>query len=149
MTHQQAAARARAFVPAIVARAAAAEAQRRQPEETIREFVDAGLVRLLTPARWGGYELGFDAFVDAVIEIAKADGSAGWCYSFLVSHSWLLAQFPEQAQREVWANDPDSLMATSLVPAGHAPPTPGGFRVRRNLPWSNRVDPTGWGTRVR
>ncbi len=144
MTYQEAVARARALVPAIVARAAAAEAQRRQPEETIREFVDAGLVRLLTPARWGGYELGFDAFVDAVIEIAKADGSAGWCYSFLVSHSWLLAQFPEQAQREVWANDPDALMATSFVPAGQATPTAGGFRLSGNWPWSSGIDHSGW-----
>src|SRR5947207_5895326 len=90
MTHEEAVARARALAPAIRERAPAAEAQRRQPKETIQEIIDAGLVRLLMPRRWGGYELPFDALVDSAIEIARADASAGWCYSFLVAHAWLL-----------------------------------------------------------
>src|SRR5262249_61623319 len=87
MTYEEAVARARALAPGVRERAPDAEALRRQPEETIQEIIGAGLVRLLTPARWEGYELGFDAFVDSVIEVGKADGSAAWCYSFLNIHS--------------------------------------------------------------
>ena len=101
MTHEEAVLRARALAPIIQERAATAEAQRRQPDKTIEDIINAGLVRLLTPVRWGGHELSFDAFVDSVIELAKADGSAGWCYSLNI-HSWVMAAFPEQAQREVW-----------------------------------------------
>src|SRR5438093_11090111 len=115
MRHEEAVARARALAPAIGERAAAAEAQRRQPEETIQEVIDAGLVRLLMPRRWGGYELPIDTLVDAVVEIAKVDASAGWCCSFLMDHAWLLAHFPEEAQHDVWASHPDALLGAAFA----------------------------------
>src|SRR5579884_4115643 len=119
-TVHEAVARARALVPAIQQRATQAESLRRQPQETIQEIIKAGLVRLLMPRRWGGYELTFDALADSVIEIGKADASAAWCYSFLIVHSWLLALFPDGAQRDVWEEDPDAPVASSFVPVGKA-----------------------------
>jgi 3-hydroxy-9,10-secoandrosta-1,3,5(10)-triene-9,17-dione monooxygenase len=144
MTHEEAVARARALAPAIRERAALAEAQRRQPEETIQEILDAGLVRLLMPRRWGGYELPPDALVDSTIEIAKADASAGWCYAFLLIHVWVLAHFPDEAQRDVWASNPDTPIATSFVPAGRFTPVEGGYRLSGNWPWSSGVDHCEW-----
>lgn len=144
MTHEEAVARARALVPAIRERATAAETQRRQPEETIQEIIDAGLVRLLMPRRWGGYELPFAALADSVIEIAKADGSAGWCYAFLVVHPWVLAHFPDEAQRDVWANNPDTPIATTFAPAGRFTSVEGGYRLSGNWPWSSGVDHCEW-----
>lgn len=142
MTHKEAVARARA--PAIREWAAVAEAQRRQPEETIQEILDAGLVRLLMPRRWGGYELPLDALVDSVIEIARPDASAGWCYAFLVAHPWVLAHFPDEAQHDVWANNPDALLATSFAPVGHFTSAEGGYRLSGNWPWSSGVDHCEW-----
>ena len=49
--------RARALVPAVRTRARQAEQLRRLPEETFREFQEAGLFRALQPARFGGFEL--------------------------------------------------------------------------------------------
>ncbi len=144
MTDEEAVLRARALAPAIRERAATAEVQRRQPDETIEDIINAGLVRLLTPVRWGGHELSFDGFVDSVIEIAKADGSAGWCYSFLIIHSWVMATFPEQAQREVWGNNPDALLATSLIPAGRTVRVEAGYLLSGNWPWSSGVDYCEW-----
>ena len=144
ITHEEAVARAHALAPAIRERAAAAEAQRRQPEETIQQIVEAGLVRLLIPARWGGHELSFDAFVDSVLEIAKADGSAGWCYSFLVAQAWLLAHFPEEAQRVVWACNPVALFASSLAPVGRFTRVEGGYRLSGNWAWCTGVDYCDW-----
>lgn len=144
MTHEEAVARARALAPAIRERAAVAEAQRRQPEETIQEILDAGLVRLLMPRRWGGYELPVDALVDSAIEIARADASAGWCYSFLVAHAWLLAHFPDEAQHDVWISNPDALIATSFAPVGHFTQVDGGYQLSGNWPWSSGVDHCEW-----
>src|SRR5260370_32879008 len=134
MTYEKAVSLARALAPAIAERAAEAEAQRRQPEQTIQAIVDAGLVRLLTPTRWGGHALGCNAFVDSTIEIAKADASAGWCYALLVGHSLMLAQFPEEAQRDVWADDPDALMSSSFPPMGQLTPTRVSRLSRRRRP---------------
>lgn len=144
MTHEEAVARARALAPAIRERAPAAETLRRQPKETIEEIIDAGLVRLLMPRRWGGYELPFDVLVDSAIEIARADASAGWCYSFLVAHAWLLAHFPDEAQRDVWASNPDDLISTSFAPVGHFTRVEGGYQLSGNWPWSSGVDHCQW-----
>jgi 3-hydroxy-9,10-secoandrosta-1,3,5(10)-triene-9,17-dione monooxygenase len=85
--------RARICAAATRERAVEAEKARRQPVETIQELTGSGLTRLLTPKRWGGYELDFATVVEAVYEISKADASAGWCYSFLLLHNWLLAHY--------------------------------------------------------
>ena len=144
MSHEEAISRARALVPAIQERAALAETQRRQPEETIQELVDAGLIRLLVPARWGGYEFPVSPTVNLIIEIGKADASAGWCTSFLISHAWVIMRFPEQAQREVWADDPDALIVTSFAPAGQFTPVEGGYRLSGTWSWSSAVDYGEW-----
>jgi 3-hydroxy-9,10-secoandrosta-1,3,5(10)-triene-9,17-dione monooxygenase len=144
MTYERAISLARTLAPAIAERAAAAEVQRCQPRETIQEIVDAGLVRLLTPARWGGHELSFNAFADSIIEIAKADGSAGWCYAFLIVHSWIMAHFPEEAQHDVWANDPDALIAASFFPTEQVVRTDGGCLLSGSWPWSSGIDHSSW-----
>ncbi|MBV9230642.1 MAG: acyl-CoA dehydrogenase family protein [Chloroflexi bacterium] len=144
LTHEEAVVRARGLAPAIRERAATAEAQRRQPEATIQAIVDAGLVRLLMPRRWGGYELPLDALVNSAIEIARADASAGWCYAFLVAHPWVLAHFSDEAQRDVWTHRPDALIATSFAPAGHFTSVEGGYRLSGNWPWSSGVDHCAW-----
>lgn len=145
MTPEEVAAQAQALASAIRERAATAEALRRQPEETIKEIIDAGLVRLLTPACWGGHELNFNVYIDSVLEIARADASTGWCYSFFIMHSWMLAHFSEEAQRDVWANNPDALITTSFAPVGHVMPTAnGGYLLNGNWPWSSGVDSSDW-----
>ncbi len=144
LTYEDAVARARALAPAIEKRAAAAEALRRQPMETIQEIVDAGLVRLLVPRRWGGDELSIDALIDSAIEIAKADASAAWCYAFLVIHGCFLAHFPEQAQRDVWTSNLDAMIVTTLAPAGHFSRVDGGYQLSGNWAWSSGVDHCQW-----
>src|SRR5215470_10208867 len=118
MTYEKAVSLARELAKSIGRRAADAEAQRRLHDETIQEIVATGLVRLLTPARFGGHELSLNACVDSTLEIAKADASTGWCYSLFIVHSWMLAQFPEQAQYDVWRENPDALITTSFAPGG-------------------------------
>lgn len=144
LTYEEAVARARALASAIEKRAPAAEALRRQPMETIGEFVDAGLVRMLVPKRWGGYELSIDVLIDSAIEIAKADASAAWCYAFLIIHGCFLAHFPELAQRDVWTSNPDALMVATLAPAGHFKRVDGGYQLSGNWAWSSGVDHCQW-----
>jgi 3-hydroxy-9,10-secoandrosta-1,3,5(10)-triene-9,17-dione monooxygenase len=144
MTYERAISLARALAPAIAKRAAVAEVQRCQPTETIQEIIDAELVRLLTPARWGGHELSFNAFADSTIEIAKADGSAGWCYALLIAYSWVVAHFPEEAQRDVWANDPNALIAMSGFPSKQVVRTDGGYLLSGNWPWTSGIDHCSW-----
>ncbi len=144
ITHEEILARTKQLLPAIRERVIEAERMRRQSDEIVKAYVDAGLIRVLLPERWGGYELPFDTYVDSVLEIAKVDGSAGWCYSLLLAHTWLLALFPEQAQHDVWSENPDALLATSFTPAGSPIRVDGGYLLSGNWPWSSGVDNCSW-----
>jgi 3-hydroxy-9,10-secoandrosta-1,3,5(10)-triene-9,17-dione monooxygenase len=144
VTHEEILARTRELVPAIRERVIEAEHRRRQSDEIVKAYVDAGLIRILLPKRWGGYELPFDTFVDSVLEIAKVDGSAGWCYSLFLGHVWFLALFPEQAQHDVWSENPDALLATSFIPAAKPVRVDGGYILNGNWPWSSGIDNCSW-----
>lgn len=144
VTHEEILVRTKQLIPAIHERVIEAERTRRQSDKIVKAYVDAGLIRVLLPERWGGYELPFDTFVDSVLEIAKVDGSAGWCYSLFLAHVWFLALFPEQAQRDVWSENPDALLATSFIPAAKPVRVDGGYILNGNWPWSSGIDNCSW-----
>jgi len=56
--------RARGLVPMLRDQAGATEANRSVIPETVAALHDAGLTRICQPARFGGYELSWDAPVD-------------------------------------------------------------------------------------
>ena len=63
--------RARALAPKFAARADAAEEARQIPRESVEEMLAAGLARILMPARFGGYDLDFEAWHDVILELSK------------------------------------------------------------------------------
>ncbi len=71
-------ARARALIPALAARAAKAEEERRIAHVTIADMQAAGLFRVFQPQRWGGYEMDPASYFE--IQLAPAEGgmSKGW-----------------------------------------------------------------------
>ena len=48
------------------------------------------------------------AFFDAAIEVAAACPSTAWVLGVVAVHNWQLALFPEEAQHDVWEDDPDT-----------------------------------------
>src|SRR6476659_6325800 len=98
--------RATTLVPRLRERAERTEQLRRLPEETLADFVDAGLMRIATPFRFGGTGLDVDAMYEVAAELGRGDGSAAWCYSILGNATWLIGQWPEQAQEEYFSSSP-------------------------------------------
>lgn len=124
--------RARALVPMFSKRATECEKARRIPEESIRELKEAGLFRVLQPRAFGGYELDFSTYVKIAIEIGRGCANTAWIFQNNAMHQLILALFPEQTQREVWASgDPEKearLTSTGWAPRrGSARPVEGGF----------------------
>ncbi|WP_232836047.1 3-hydroxy-9,10-secoandrosta-1,3,5(10)-triene-9,17-dione monooxygenase oxygenase subunit [Actinocorallia populi] len=134
----------RALVPTLRERAAEAEEARRVPEATIGELAGTGFFRLLQPRRHGGYEADPVLFYTAVKEIAAACGSTGWVASVLGVHQWQLALFPDEAQHEVWGQDPEARISSSYAPTGKITPVEGGFRVSGRWSFSSGCDHAGW-----
>jgi 3-hydroxy-9,10-secoandrosta-1,3,5(10)-triene-9,17-dione monooxygenase len=137
--------RAAALVPALRAGAAACEQLGRLPEENERLLHEAGLFRMVQPARVGGAELDVGIMLDACTEIARVCPSTAWNLGNLASHHWMLGYFPPHAQDEIWDRSPDVLIATSLVfPAGRARKADGGYVVSGRWPFSSGVDNSDW-----
>ena len=144
MTGKEFVGRAQALVPAVRARARQAEQLRRLPEETFREFQEAGLFRALQPARFGGFELDPVSFYEAVIEIGTACASSAWVLAVLGVHQWHIALFPPRAQEEVWGQDPHAVASSSYPPTGKMERVAGGFRVSGRWSFSSGCDYAGW-----
>jgi 3-hydroxy-9,10-secoandrosta-1,3,5(10)-triene-9,17-dione monooxygenase len=138
-------ARARALVPALVARAREAEALRRVPDATIAELGASGLFAAFRPARYGGAEVPVRAYIELGAILASGCASTSWVYNNLVSHNWLLGYWPPSAQDEVWGADPDTLIGSGLVMAeGEVVSVPGGWSIAGRWPFSSGIDPVRW-----
>lgn len=145
LTHDEAVERARALAPALRERAAQTEASRQLPDDSLRDLLDAGLFRLLQPARFGGAELDMHTFLELGTELGRGDASTAWVWTVLEGHYWFMGLFPEQAQRDVWGERPETFIATAVAPAGEVPrPVEGGYRVRGRWPFSSGCDLADW-----
>ena len=129
----------------LVARRRETEARRRIPDETIEEFVASDLLRINQSARFGGPELGIEAVVDVVGEVAKGDAASGWVFGILASHFWMLSLFPEAAQEELWGADPRTLASSANVASeGSCEQVDGGYHVSGRWPFSSAADHGSW-----
>src|SRR5204862_518245 len=121
--------RARVLIPHLAERAPATTAERNVPPETIAEYHDAGILKILQPRRFGGLQGRFSLFSQIVEELTYGCASSAWVYAVLGEHQWIIASYPEQAQIDVWGDDPDAVAASSLAPRAAATPVPGGWRL--------------------
>ncbi len=78
--------RAAALVETLQARSEACEAARKCPDETIEDFVRAGLLRICQPRRYGGYELGWDVLCEVSQTLARGCGSQAWAQNIYTDH---------------------------------------------------------------
>jgi 3-hydroxy-9,10-secoandrosta-1,3,5(10)-triene-9,17-dione monooxygenase len=137
--------RAREIVPILRERAQGAEDARvliRANEQLLHE---TGLFRFHQPKAFGGMELEFVALVDIVAEIARGCPSTAWNVGNLACHHWILGYYEPETQREVWDENPDALIASSIaLAAGRGRKADSGFIVNGRWPFSSGVDNSDW-----
>ena len=137
-------ARIDALLPELRARAAEVEQCGMVPDDIIRSLTAVGVFRALQPRQWGGLELDLAAYYEGMIRLASACASTGWVASVVGVHPWHAALFAPEAQRELWADNPDAMMSTSLAPVGQVERAAGGYRLSGKWPFSSGVDHCGW-----
>src|SRR5690349_21068359 len=98
------AARARDLAQAITAQADAIERGRRLTEPVIEELHEARLFRMLYPRSVGGDEVEPAVYIEAVGELARADGSVGWCVSIANSIGLFAPYLQLEAARAVFGD---------------------------------------------
>ncbi len=119
---------AAALVPMLRARAPAAEAARRLPQDTFDALSAADVFRMTAPKRFGGFEADFRTQCEVLAEIARGCPSASWASTILSAMSWLASGFPDEAQQEIF-DSRDPRISGVFSPTGTAVPKGGGYVV--------------------
>ena len=121
---------ARAAAPVIEAGSAAGAAQRTLPRESVDALVAARLFELLVPRCLGGLESDLATALAVFEEVARADGSAGWCLMAGATSSALAAAYTgDAAAKEMFEGRRGVIHAGQLAPRGSARVENGGYRV--------------------
>src|SRR5712692_9280250 len=136
--------RARALVPLLAERAPAAAAARQLPAQTIAEYHAAGILRILQPRRFGGMQGRFSLFSRIVEELTYGCASSAWVYAVLAEHQWIIAQYPEEAQIDVWGDGPEAVASSSLAPRAAAKRAAAGWRLSGRYSFSSGCDHAQW-----
>jgi 3-hydroxy-9,10-secoandrosta-1,3,5(10)-triene-9,17-dione monooxygenase len=142
--YEEAIERARSIVPVAKKNASAAEELKRLPEENIKAIQASGLMPLMRPKMFGGYEADWMTQIDCVSEVAAACGSSGWCMTFMIQHQVFLSLFPEVAQRAVYDQNPDPMILTSFNPTGQVKAVNGGYEVSGRWRFGSVGDYCDW-----
>ena len=106
--------------PALAEKSEAADDLGRLPDETGKRLRDCGVIRLLQPTDFGGYEADPRDFLNAVMDVGNWCPSAGWVSGVVGVHPWELAFNDRRLQEEVWGEDPDTWVASPYAPSGTA-----------------------------
>ncbi len=133
-----------AFALRLADRAAAAEAARAMPDETVAEADAAGFFAMLAPAGVGGQGAQFSAFMDVVRRLSRGCPSSGWTLSFLALHAWMLCKFGAEAQAAFFKDGAIPRAPAPLAPTGKAVPVDGGFRVSGRWEWATGINHSDW-----
>jgi 3-hydroxy-9,10-secoandrosta-1,3,5(10)-triene-9,17-dione monooxygenase len=137
--------RASALVPVLRERAPETERMRRIPDETMSDLHDAGLWRVLRPERFGGWITDIGVMIDVGIELARGCASTSWVYMNLIAHNWMLPYWSKQAEDDVWGENPQALISSTLVfPAGRLEPVEGGYLFSGRWPYASGVEVSEW-----
>lgn len=122
-------ARVREIQPLLERNAAQGEADRRVAEESLTALTEAGVFKIAQPKRYGGYETSMRTMLDVSAAVAEADGGTAWVVTLCNVCAFMAGLFPEQAQDDVWADNPDAKVSGVLSPTAETTKVPGGYRV--------------------
>jgi len=120
---------ARALAPRIRARAAEIEAARQLPKDLVMDIANAGLFKVAVAEAEGGLGADIMTTLRVIEEVARADGSTGWCLAMGINTLRQSAQLAPEVRREIFYSDPVGVSAGSANPRGRAVAVPGGYRV--------------------
>jgi alkylation response protein AidB-like acyl-CoA dehydrogenase len=104
------------------------ERERRLPEELVGGLRASGLFRAGAPAAVGGAEAPPAVMLRCAEEVARGDGSTGWCLSIAATSSLLGGWLSGEGLAEVFGN-PEHVAAGVWAPRGAARRVDGGYRV--------------------
>jgi len=114
------------------------------PKETVDALRAAGLFGIMSPKELGGAELPLLDTIDVFAEVARADGSAGWCLMASASTTAYFGAYGGDAfVHEMFADGPP-LAAGQFAPNGTAVAAEDGFRITGNYQFGSGIHYAEW-----
>jgi 3-hydroxy-9,10-secoandrosta-1,3,5(10)-triene-9,17-dione monooxygenase len=142
---EQLMANAAALAPELAKRAAKTEEMRKLPKETMDDLYQAGLLRIITPARYGGLEMDWPALPEAARIVARGCASTAWIVAVVGGHAGIVGRFPRELQDEVFEKGPNQLFVTaSAQTTGKIYKAPGGVRAVGVWRFASGCDHANW-----
>ncbi|MCC6238411.1 MAG: acyl-CoA dehydrogenase family protein [Dehalococcoidia bacterium] len=137
---------ARDMAPRIRELAPRIERERRLPQELVDDLVRAGLMHLVVPRSLGGQECDPVSAAQAVEELARADGSTGWCAMLAAQSGAFSGLVDQDVAREVWGNG--GIVAGAARPIGRAEwsASPRGYVLTGRWPFASGSTHATWFT---
>lgn len=105
------------------------ERQGQLDADTVAEVLDAGIMRMGVPHRYGGLEVDYELIPEISMMLGRACLATSWTIGILLQHNMQMGLFPEQAQDEFWANGPNTFAPGFIIPGGTAQRVPGGYKL--------------------
>ena len=83
--------------------------------------------------------------IDVTIELGRGCAATSWVYINLVAHNWMLPYWPSGAADDIWGEDPEALIGSTLVfPAGRLAPAEAGIGSPGAGPMRAGWDSSDW-----
>ena len=116
----------------LVPRVAEAEDQHAFPRQIFKQLGELGLLAMPYPEQWGGSELPYEVYLQALEELGGAWASVGVGVSVHVMSCWALSKYgtPEQQDRWLPAMLGGELLGGYCLSEAHAGSDPGAMRTR-------------------
>lgn len=133
-------ARAAALRSMLRARQADCEALGRVPDDVNEQLIRAGFYRTVQPRCFGGYEFDVPTFHRVMAEISRGCTETGWVVALTAGHPMIAANFPLEAQRELYGASGEFRCPAAFNPPGTAVPAPGGYRITASWPSASGCD---------
>ncbi|WP_223641370.1 acyl-CoA dehydrogenase family protein [Planococcus sp. 4-30] len=101
-------------------------------DEVIEELRSNGLLKVLRPEIFGGYQTNMRTYTEVVTEISRGNGSAGWFVSLSNIRDYMISYaFGQQALDEIFGEGQDVILAGNFKPIKcEIEKTEGGYTIK-------------------
>ena len=138
--------RASALVALIREHAEQTSEARRVAPEVMRALEEAELFKLFVPRRYGGHQANMATGVQTIAEVARGDGSTAWAVALLNVCTWFATTFSEEAQEDVFGQNPDAKVCGIFTPGSKSERVDGGYLISGRWPYSSGSFAADWAT---
>lgn len=133
-----------AIRPILEKNAAQTENDRRVVDENIEALKDAGAFKIMVPNRYGGWQADIRTKLEVSREVAKGCGSTAWVTALMNVCSFFVGLMNEQAQDDVWGDNPEARIAGVFSPTAQTRKVDGGIIVTGAWNWASGSYHADW-----